>query len=86
MEVIKCLDEDKTNALILLLDGDSFEAAQYFGITGKTKFSDAKQKLKDYFAIRQNIMNQFNRLLEISNSLLKELILMLLIIECSRVS
>ena len=32
LEVIKCLEEDKTNALILLLDGDLFEAAQYLGI------------------------------------------------------
>ena len=53
LEVIKCPEEDRTNALILLLDGDSFEAAQYLGINAKTKFSDAKQKLKDYFAITE---------------------------------
>ena len=50
--VIKCPEENKTNALILLLDGDSFEAAQ-LGIDAKTKFSVAKQKLKDYFAITE---------------------------------
>ena len=49
----KCPEEDKTNALILLLDGDSFEVAQYLGIDAKTKFSVAKQKLKDYFAITE---------------------------------
>ena len=51
LEVIKCPEEDKTNALICLLDKDSFEAAQYLGIDAKTKFSVAKQKLKEYFAI-----------------------------------
>ena len=49
LEVIKCPEKDRTNALILLLDGDSFEAAQYLGINAQTKFFDAKQKLKDYF-------------------------------------
>ena len=53
LEVIKCPEEDRTNALILLLDGDSFEAAQYLGINAKTKFSDTIQKLKDYFAITE---------------------------------
>ena len=38
LEVIKCSEEDKTNALILLVDGDSFEVAQYLGIDAKTKF------------------------------------------------
>ena len=52
LEVINCLEYDRTNALILL-DGDSFEAAQYLGINAKTKFSDAKQKLTDYFAITE---------------------------------
>ena len=47
LEVIKCPEEDRTNALILLLDGDSFEAAQHLGINAKTKFSYANQKLKD---------------------------------------
>ena len=31
-----------------------FESAQYLGINAKTKFSDAKQKLKDYFAITES--------------------------------
>ena len=53
LEVLKCIEEDKTNALILLLDGDSFEAAQYLGIDATTKFCVAKQKLKDYSAITE---------------------------------
>ena len=53
LKVIKCPEIDRTNALILLLDRDSFEAAQYLGIEEKTKFSLAKQKLKDYFAITE---------------------------------
>ena len=39
------------NALILFLDKNSFEGAQYLGINAKPKFVNAKQKLKDYFAI-----------------------------------
>ena len=53
LEVIKCPEGEKTNALILLLNGDLFEASQYLGITPKTKFTEAKQKLKDYFAITE---------------------------------
>ena len=52
MEVITCPKEDRPNTLILL-DGDSFETAQYFGINARTKCFDAKQKLKDYFAITE---------------------------------
>ena len=51
--MIKCPEEDKTNALILLLDGDLFEAAQYLRIDAKAKSYVAKQKLKDYFAITE---------------------------------
>ena len=57
LEVIQCPEEDTTNALILFFDGDSFEAAQYLGINAKTTFSDAKQKLKDYFAITKTKKN-----------------------------
>ena len=53
LKIIKCPEEDKSNVLILLLDEDSYEAAQYLGITAKTKFSDAKQKIKVYFAITE---------------------------------
>ena len=38
-------------ALILFLDGDSFETAQYLGIKAKLNISIAKHKLKDYFAV-----------------------------------
>lgn len=44
-------EEGKTNTPILLLDGDSFEVTQYLGINAKTKFINAKQHFKDYFAI-----------------------------------
>ena len=53
LEVITCPEDDRTNALILLLDEDSLEAAQYLEIDAQTKFSVAKQKLKDYFAITE---------------------------------
>ena len=52
LKVIKWPEEDTTNALILL-DRDSFEAAQYLKIEAKTKYFVAKQKLKEFFAITE---------------------------------
>ena len=51
LAVNECAEEHKTRALLLLLNTDSFEAAKYLGITKSTPYDEAKQKLKDYYAI-----------------------------------
>ena len=53
MSAIKCLEEDKTTSLFLLLDVNSFEASKHLGIKSDTEYSVAKQKLKDYFSITE---------------------------------
>ena len=53
LEVIQCPEEAKTNALILLLNGDLFKATHYLGINAIVKFSVAKHKLKNYFPITE---------------------------------
>ena len=39
----------------------TFEALKYLGITKSTLYSEAKQKLKDYYAIieKKNLLKQF---------------------------
>ena len=53
LKVNKCQEEDKTSSLLLLLDVDSFEAATLMDIKPNTPYAEAKQKLKDYFAITE---------------------------------
>ena len=53
MAVNECVEEHKTSALLLLLNNDSFEDAKYLGITKSTSYGEAKQKLKDYYAITE---------------------------------
>ena len=53
LKVNKCQEEDKTSSLLLLLDVDSFEAATHMGIKPNTPYAEAKQKLKEYFAITE---------------------------------
>ena len=53
LKVNKCQEEDKTSSLLILLDVDSFEAATHMGIKPNTPYAEAKQKLKDYFAITE---------------------------------
>ena len=52
--VNKCPEEDKTSSLLLLLDVNSFEAARHLNIKSDTPYSEAKQKLKDYYAVNRN--------------------------------
>ena len=51
--VTKCPDEDRTACLLLLLDSECYEQAKHLGITGAMDFSEAKNKLHDYFAITE---------------------------------
>ena len=53
LSAIKCPEEDKTTLLPLLLDVNSFEAYKHLGIKSDTKYSVAKQQLKNYFAITE---------------------------------
>ena len=51
--VNKCPEEDKTSSLLLLLDVNSFEAARHLNIKSDTPYAEAKQKLKDYYAVTE---------------------------------
>ena len=51
--VNKCPEEDKTSSLLLLLDVNSFEAARHLNIKSDTPYLEAKQKLKDYYAVTE---------------------------------
>ena len=51
--VNKCSEEDKTSSLLLLLDVNSFEAARHLNIKSDTPYLEAKQKLKDYYAVTE---------------------------------
>ena len=53
LTVINCPDDNKTSALLLLLDLEAFEAARHLDLTATTSYEDAKQKLKDYFAVTE---------------------------------
>ena len=53
LKVNKCQEENKNSSLLLLLDVDLFKAATHMGITPNTPYAEAKQKLKDYFAITE---------------------------------
>ena len=53
MAVNECAEEHKSRAVLLLLNNDSFEAAKYLGITKSTSYDEAKQKLKDHYAITE---------------------------------
>ena len=51
--VTKFPDEDRTACLLLLLDSECYEQAKHLGITGSIYFNEAKNKLRDYFAITE---------------------------------
>ena len=53
LAVNECADEHKTRAILFFLNDDFFEAAKYLGITKSTPYDEAKQKLKDYYAITE---------------------------------
>ena len=53
LKVNKCQKENKTSSLLLLLDVDSIEAATHMGIKPNTPYAEAKQKLKNYFALTE---------------------------------
>ena len=51
--VNKCPEKDKTSSLLLLLDVNSFEATRHLNIKSDTSYLQAKQKLKDYYAVTE---------------------------------
>ena len=53
LAVNESAEEHKTRALLLYLNNDSFEAAKYLGITKSTLYDEAKQKVKDYYALTE---------------------------------
>ena len=53
LTVNKCPEESKTSSLLLLLSVDAFEAAKHLGIKSTTDYEEAREKLKDYFAITE---------------------------------
>ena len=61
-EVTKCPVEDKTGALLLLLDFECFKVAKHLGLKSTTNFDEAKAKLKNYFAISEKLEELRERL------------------------
>ena len=51
--ITKCPDEDRTACLLLLLDSECYEQAKHLGIAGAMDVNEAKNKLRDYFAITE---------------------------------
>ena len=51
--VTKWPDDDRTVCLLLILDLECYEQAKHLGITEAINFTEAKNKLRDYFAITE---------------------------------
>ena len=51
--IMKCPDEDRTAFILLFLDSECYEQAKHLGITGAMDFHEAKNNLRDYFAITE---------------------------------
>ena len=71
--VNKCLEEDNTSSLLLLFDVNLFEAARHLNNKSDTPYLEAKQKLKDYYAVtetKEELRDKLNlRVLEVGETI-----------------